>query len=152
MTLRGAVRSFVKETNLDTYQCLCQIYDLVAGDAHGDDLLIRAYAKEMRKQVDYKSLELKAKGEALLQWLEDTNAGEGQQGGITTSPPFTMARLPQISQPIPYSGLDSLQKMDFLGSEMRWVDGIQPFGLSPAAIPYTTSFKEQLAKHREERG
>ena len=30
MTLRGAVRNFVKETNLDTYQCLCRIYDFVA--------------------------------------------------------------------------------------------------------------------------
>jgi len=152
MTLRAAVRSFVKETNLDTYQCLCQIYDLVVDDAHGDDLLMRAYAKEMRERVDYKSLELKAKGEALLQWLEETNAGEGQQGGMTTSPPFTMARLPQIPNPIPYHGLDSLQKIDFLGPEMRWVDGLQPFGLSPAAIPYTTTFKEHLAKQREERG
>jgi anaerobic magnesium-protoporphyrin IX monomethyl ester cyclase len=147
MTLRGAVRSFVKETNLDTYQCLCQIYDFVASDAHSDELSVRAYAKEMRGRVDYKSQELKAKGEAILQWLEDTNAGEGQKFGMPHALPGLMARQPLSSQPVPYSGLASLENYDFLSPEMGWLDGIQSFGLSPAAIPYAT-FKEQLAKQR----
>jgi anaerobic magnesium-protoporphyrin IX monomethyl ester cyclase len=149
MTLRGAVRNFVKETNLDTYQYLCRIYDFVA-DGPGDDISIRAFAKEMRQGVDDKSAELKAKGEFLLHWLEETNAGRGRQEDILASLPGTRARSFASSQYLPYRGLDSLQNFDFLGPEMGWVDGIQPFGLSPAAIPYTT-FKEQLAKHREER-
>ena len=90
------------------------------------------------------------KGEFLLHWLEETNAGRGRQEDILAPLPGIRARSFASSQYLPYSGLDSLQNFDFLGPEMGWVDGIQPFGLSPAAIPYTT-FKEQLAKQREER-
>ena len=151
MTLRGAVRNFVKETNLDTYQCLCQIYDFVASESHSDALLVRAYAKEMRGRVDHKSRELVAKGEAILQWLEDTNAGEVPKFGQLPELSGPMPRLPQSAEPVPYNGLASLGNYDFLGPQMGWVDGIQPFGLSPAAIPYTT-FKEQLAKAHGQRG
>ncbi|MGA8572350.1 MAG: B12-binding domain-containing radical SAM protein [Desulfobaccales bacterium] len=149
MTLRGAVRNFVKETNIDTYQYLCRIYDFVA-NGPGDDISIRAFAKEMRRGVDERSAELKAKGEFLLHWLEETNAGRGRQEDIVASLPGTRTRSLASSQCLPYSGLDSLQNFDFLGPEMGWVDGIQPFGLSPAAIPYT-AFKERLAKDREKR-
>ena len=151
MTLRGAVRNFVKETNLDTYQCLCQIYDFVASEAHADEVSVRAYAKEMRRRVDYKSRELKAKGEALLQWLEEANAGKDPKFDQPLPFPGLSPGLPQKSQPVPYHGLASLENCDFLGPEMGWVDGIHPFGLSPAAVPYTT-FKEQLAKHQQQGG
>ena len=93
MTLRGAVRNFVKETNLDTYQFLCQIYDFVA-EGPGDDLAVRAFGKEMRSQVDYRSEELKAKGEFLLHWLEETNAGRGREVSL---PPVSFRQPDQSS-------------------------------------------------------
>ena len=149
MTLRGAVRNFVKETNLDTYQCLCQVYDFVA-DGPGDDLSIRAFAKEMRQRVDDKSAELKAKGEFLLRWLEETSGGRGRHVTLPATASPTCARPLLGPQFVPYSGLESLENLDFLGPEMGWVDGVQPFGLSPTAIPYT-AFKKELANYQEER-
>ena len=150
MTLRAAVRNFVKETNLDTYQCLCQIYDFVADCFPVDELQIRAFAKEMRNKVDNKSAELKAKGEFLLQWLEETNSGRSKNTGPVSLPVFTAGQSRSF-QCVPYEGLSSLEKYDFLGPEMHWFDGIQSFGFSPHAVPYTT-FKEQLALQQEERG
>lgn len=150
MTLRAAVRNFVKETNLDTYQSLCLIYDFVADRFPADELQIRAFAKEMRNRVDNKSAELKAKGEFLLQWLEDTNAGRSKSTGPDSLPAFTSGRSLSF-QSVPYEGLSSLEEYDFLGPEMHWFDGIQSFGFSPNAVPYTT-FKGLLARQQEERG
>jgi hypothetical protein len=108
MTLRAAVRNFVKETNLNTYQCLCQIYDFVADCFPADELQIRAFAKEMRNRVDNKSAELKAKGEFLLQWLEETNTGRSKSTGPVSLPPFTAGQSGSF-QCVPYEGLSSLE-------------------------------------------
>jgi anaerobic magnesium-protoporphyrin IX monomethyl ester cyclase len=151
MTLRGAVRNFVKETNLDTYQYLCRIYDFVVDCSPGDDIAIRAFAKEMRHGVDAKSAELKSRGEYLLHWLEETNAGRGRQAEEPLSRPTPVAKPPRRALPVPYQGPASLENFDFLSPDMGWVDGQQTFGLFPDAIPYT-AFKEQLAKYQEEGG
>ncbi len=150
MTLRAAVRNFVKETNLDTYQSLCRIYDFVADRFPADELQIRAFAKEMRNRVDNKSAELKAKGEFLLQWLEDTSAGRSKSTSPDSLPAFTSGRSLSF-QSVPYEGLSSLEEYDFLGPEMHWFDGIRSFGFSPNAVPYTT-FKGLLARQQEEKG
>ena len=150
MTLRAAVRNFVKETNLDTYQCLCQIYDFVADCFPADELQIRVFAKEMRTHVDNRSEELKAKGEFLLKWLEEINAGGSKAARLPGSLPAFPAGLPRHSECAPYGGPSSPGKFDLLGPEMHWFDGIQSFGVSPYAIPYTT-FKQQLARQQEER-
>jgi hypothetical protein len=115
-----------------------------------DELQIRAFAKEMRNRVDNKSAELKAKGEFLLQWLEETNAGRSKSTGPDSLPAFTAGRSLSF-QSVPYEGLSSLEKYDFLGPEMHWFDGIQSFGFSPDAVPYTT-FKGLLARQQQERG
>ena len=151
MTLRGAVRNFVKETNMDTYQCLCQIYDFVSGCFPADDLQIRAFAKEMRIRVDSKSQELKAKGELLLQWLEVINAGGSKDTSLRSPLPASTAGLSRNFGSAPYEGPSSPGQFDLLSPEMHWFDGIQSFGVSPYAVPYTT-FKEQLARQQEERG
>jgi len=150
MTLRAAVRNFVKETNLDTYQCLCQIYDFVADCFPADELQIRVFAKEMRTHVDNRSEELKAKGEFLLKWLEEINTVGSKAAGLPGSLPAFPAGLPRHSECAPYGGPSSPGKFDLLGPEMHWFDGIQSFGVSPYAIPYTT-FKQQLALQHEER-
>ena len=151
MTLRGAVRNFVKETNLDTYQCLCQIYDFVVDCPPGEDIAVRAFAKEMRRRVDTKSNELKAKGEFLLHWLEETNAGRGRDLGLPDTLAAPAVKQFRSSVPVPYHGLASLENYDFLSPDLGWANNLQTFGLFPEAIPYT-AFKEQLAKYHEEGG
>jgi anaerobic magnesium-protoporphyrin IX monomethyl ester cyclase len=148
-TLRSAVKSFIKKTNLDTYQCLCQIYDFVACTDPSDYFHVRSFAKEMRERVDYRSREIKARGEVILRWLGEAAAGQRQTPGLT--PVFSaMSGTGLNVPPVPYEGPTSLKKWDFLGPDMGWVDGIQPFGLSPGAIPYTI-FKETLAWEQGER-
>ena len=43
LTLRGAVRNFIKYTNLDTYECLCQIYDYVDSTNPRDQIVIQEF-------------------------------------------------------------------------------------------------------------
>lgn len=149
-TLRGAVRNFVKETNIDTYQRLCQIYDFVEDGTRTGELAVRAFAKEMRARVDAKSNELKIRGEYLLNWLEETNAGCGWQAGMPLSyqggAALAAAPVNRSPEPVPYQGLQSLEQVDFLGQERGWVDGGHAFGLSPTAIPYR-EFKRRLAEY-----
>jgi len=151
-TLRGAVRNFVKETNLDTYQCLCQIYDYVQDGSRIGEITLRTFAKEMRARVDAKSQELKNRGEYLLNWLEETNAGRGWRAGmplrLPNAPVVQPVQQPQDTQPVPYTGPDSLQQVDFLGPERGWVEGGHPFGLSPSALPYT-EYRKQLAEYAQ---
>jgi anaerobic magnesium-protoporphyrin IX monomethyl ester cyclase len=148
-TMRSAVKSFIKETNLDTYQCLCPVYDFVAASDPGDYFHVRSFAKEMREQVDCRTRDLKAKGEVILRWLGEVAAGQSQSPG--SSPLLSASYGAGINvPPVPYEGPASLKKYDFLGADMGWVDGIQTFGLSPGAIPYTI-FKESLARKQEER-
>lgn len=70
-TLRGNVRNFIKQTNLDTYQCLCEIYDFVVDVDTNNDLKIETFAREMREHVDRRSNDLKAQGESILSWMND---------------------------------------------------------------------------------
>lgn len=70
-TLRGAVRNFIKQTNLDTYLCLCQIYDFVVAANPKDDFTIEMFAREMREYVDKRSRDLQSQGESILHWLND---------------------------------------------------------------------------------
>lgn len=69
--LRGNVRNFIKQTNLDTYQCLCEIYDFVDDVDTNNDLKIEMFAREMREYVDKKSIDLKTQGESILNRLNE---------------------------------------------------------------------------------
>lgn len=69
-SLRAAARNFVKRTNLDTYERLCQIYDFVEQIDTGDNATIYSFAREMRADVDEASRELHAEGERILAWLK----------------------------------------------------------------------------------
>lgn len=154
-TLRGAVRNFVKETNLDTYQCLCRIYDYVEDGMRLGEMDVRSFAKEMRARVDSKSNELKERGEYLLAWLQDANEGRGWHAGMRLDYPpaasVAAAREVRAPQPVPYLGAQSLDQVDFLDPAKGWVDGGYCFGLSPTAIPYH-EFKRQLAESAVEEG
>ncbi|GAG15608.1 unnamed protein product, partial [marine sediment metagenome] len=120
-TLRGAVRSFIKQTNIDTYQCLCQIYDFVTAVDSNDQVMIRGFAREMRERVDERSKELYAQGERILRWLN--NAYEHHQGTKVPRPmPTVVGRLPFLGcKPVPYRGLDNLRELEFMAPEDRWM-------------------------------
>lgn len=126
--LRASVRNFIKQTNLDTYQCLSEIYDFVTDVDTNDHLAIRGFAREMRIQVDERSAELRVQGERLLRRLDD--AYEYHIKGD---------RAP---------GREMLGNLEFAAP--RSMSGTHPFDVAPAAIPYHV-FKNRMNKQKEGR-
>lgn len=142
-TLRGAVRSFIKQTNLDTYQCLCQIYDFVAAVSPNDQVMIRDFAREMRERVDERSKDLRAQGERIQRRLGDAYERRGQGAKVARPMPAEVG-LPFLGcKPVPYRGLDSLTELELATLEAGWVDVADFFGIAPAPIPYHV-FKSRL--------
>lgn len=143
-TLRGNVRNFIKQTNLDTYECLCQIYDFVAACNPSDHAVIRAFAGEMRQQVDQRGRALHAEGERILNWLTESYEGGGKRAAIGPSPvsvgmPFLSCRI------APYSGPDSLRELRFLAPDEQQPPDL--FAINPAPVPYHL-FKSRLAEQQ----
>jgi anaerobic magnesium-protoporphyrin IX monomethyl ester cyclase len=131
-SLRGAVRNFIKLTNLDTYECLCSVYDFVAKTDPTDQARLGGFAGQMRERVDERSSELLARGERLLNWLETTY--ERRQSGPVDAPelspsgrrgayPATQAREPGLG------------------------NAFDPLGLTPVPIPYDI-FQARLSAER----
>ena len=73
-TLRAAARNFIKQTNLDTYERCCEIYDFIANCDPADEVTLRGFAREARVRVDQHSRELMVRGERIVNCLEDTYA------------------------------------------------------------------------------
>lgn len=90
-TLRGAVRSFIKKTNLDTYQKLCSIYDFVATADPADQFAVRGFARDMRERVDRASAALHHEGEALIRWLTLAYENRGRPAGAPLTAPWEAA-------------------------------------------------------------
>ena len=67
--LRSEVRSFIKETNIDTYRCLSRIWDLVQATDPADQGGVRSAMRGMRQRVDDGGIELRARGERILERL-----------------------------------------------------------------------------------
>jgi anaerobic magnesium-protoporphyrin IX monomethyl ester cyclase len=148
-TLRGAVRSFIKETNLDTYRWLCQIYDFVAKADPDSQATLRGFAREMRQCVDETGKELRVKGEHVQRRLGEAYERRDQDAGLTRPIP-TEAGVPFLGRrPIPYRSLDQLGELELTVSGARWIDGVACIGMAPAAIPYHV-FKSRLEQEREE--
>ena len=147
-TLRGAVRSFIKQTNLDTYQCLCQIYDFVAAGDPNDQVMIRDFAREMRERVDERSKDLRAQGERIQRRLGDAYERRGQGAKVARPMPAEVG-LPFLGcKPVPYRDLDSLVELELAAPEAGWVDVADFFGIAPASIPYHV-FKSRLEQQKE---
>jgi hypothetical protein len=148
-TLRGTVRNFIKQTNLDTYQCLCEIYDFVADVDSANQGSIRGFARQMRKRVDTRSNELHAQGESIVRWLNDTYELRGQDnkapGQKLTS---VLIPFPGL-KPVPYYGLDSIGKLEFIEPESGLIGEPDLLGITPSAIPYNL-FKNQMERQKEE--
>jgi anaerobic magnesium-protoporphyrin IX monomethyl ester cyclase len=131
--LRASVRNFIKQTNLDTYECLCAIYDFVAGCEPRDQTAIRAFARQLRGRVDEGSAALHADGQAVLDALDAAFENVGQERPAAVPP----ERLPfRTSRPAPYRGLATMFDTDST-SQPGW------FGVLATPIPYG-DFKKHL--------
>jgi hypothetical protein len=147
-TLRAEVRNFIKQTNLDTYECLCQIYDFVSTTDPQDQVLIHAFARELRERVDYRSQELHAQGERILGWLDDARERRGRLPEAS-KPLLSVAGLSFLAcKPAPYRGLDTLNELELIAPD-GWTDEADSFGVTAAPIPYTL-FKARLSEQARE--
>ena len=131
-SLRAAVRNFIKQTNLDTYECICRIYDFVARTDPSDQVRLRAFAGELRDRIDGRSAELTARGEAILHWLEASYANRE----------FGPVEAPEIPA---YAGRASLKATEL--PEAGRTNPFDPLGLTPVPIPYEV-FKARLSAER----
>ena len=93
-SMRAAVRNFIKQTNLDTYQYLCEIYDFVAACDITDQIGIRGFAREMRARVDAAGATLHAQGQWVLDWLNQAYESREQN---RTSPTALYTLQPSLS-------------------------------------------------------
>ena len=132
-SLRAAVRNFIKLTNLDTYECICRIYDFVAGTNPTDQARLRGFAAEMRDRIDERSTALLARGERILHWLETTYERRGS-GPV---------EIPELCFPAEVSS-QPLRR-----AETPELNPFDPLGLTPVPIPYDV-FKARLGAERRE--
>jgi radical SAM family protein/B12 binding protein len=146
--LRGAVRNFIKQTNLDTYECLCEIYDFVAACDPGDPIAIRAFAREAREWVDKRSEKLHVQGEAILGWLDRAYERRGQCAEASRPRPIGTG-LPFLdSHPIPYRGVESLGESECAAAAAGRKDSPDMLGSVSAPIPYDL-FRSCLAEQQQ---
>jgi hypothetical protein len=134
LTLRGSVRNFIKYTNLDTYECLCQIYDFVSSANPHDQAGIHDFSRYMRERVDSRSHELRAQGERLLDWMHRLYEGRGTGSQAVWRSAGTTAPLFTGGWAEPYRGLEGVA--DQPGDAVR-MDELGLFGLSGGPIPYS---------------
>lgn len=123
--LRASIKNFIKATNLDTYECLGEIYDFVAGVELSDTGRIRDFSAHMRDTVDSRSDALYEKGEALLQKLDavyDSLSARSTTSAVVM-PEFARSGSPEIRKASSDAELFSL------------IPGSR-FGLSPSVVPY----------------
>ena len=129
-SLRAAVRNFIKETNLDTYARLSEIYDFVASCDPRDSSAISAFAVQMRERVDLHSADLLVRGQRVLNWLDDSYARKcaGLPGPAPAPPERTAAPSVPASAP-------EIPGLEFIRPGAGWED-VDLFGISQAPVPY----------------
>jgi radical SAM superfamily enzyme YgiQ (UPF0313 family) len=142
-SLRASARNFIKETNLDTYDCLCQIYDFVKITDPVDQVRLKDFARRMRVQVDQRSQALHERGKYVLQLLEKTYGERGRQERHTAED-FSASGLPlwpcRTSEYYGSNGFSS-QNQTTGGGKRR--NALDIFGVEQQPIPYHT-FKKSL--------
>jgi methylmalonyl-CoA mutase cobalamin-binding subunit len=150
--MRGAVRNFIKHTNLDTFECLCEIYDFVVQADPTDLLSIRTYSREMRAEVDSRSAGLRQQGERILDWLT---------GAVEACEEIAPAFVPGVRK-VDGSGSGSLsrstgwsiqpERRSFGSQSARqnaWDDPVSNLlGILTTPIPYE-EFKRRLAEEED---
>jgi len=140
-TMRAAVRNFIKQTNLDTYERMSEIYDYVAEGDPLDSAAIRAFARTQREKVDRHSAELLVRGERLLNWLDATFARKNSgQLGPAPLPPDADTAPGQFTTPTP----PDIPGLEFIRPGNGW-ETVDLFGVSRAPVPYEV-FRLRLAE------
>jgi radical SAM superfamily enzyme YgiQ (UPF0313 family) len=143
-TLRAAARNFIKQTNLDTYERCCEIYDFVATWDPADEVTLRGFARDARLRVDQHSRELMVRGERIVNCLEDTYARK------ISGVPYTALAAPQ-----PF-GFDSAKAdiptlvipgLEFTRPGSGW-ETVDLFGVARAPMPYNI-FRARLAEEKQ---
>ncbi len=141
--LRAAVKNFIKETNLDTYEHLCAIYDFVAGATLGNRVAMEAFARQVRESVDAASARLIERGQAVLEQLEAAYRRRNEQ---SQAPPAGLGAIDLLGCRLtPYSGPDDLRQLT--GRSAARDLPADFFGMASGPIPYAAfrSRLEQLA-------
>jgi len=141
-TLRANVRNFIKETNLDTYARLSEIYDFVASCDPRDSSEIRVFARQMRERVDDHSADLLARGQRVLNWLEDAYARKS--AGVTGAPPAPPEVLPASDR---HPSTPEIPGLEFIRPGWGW-ENVDLFGVSQAPVPYRV-YQARLAEYVE---
>ena len=160
-TMRSLVRNFIKRTNLDTYECLSQIYDFVDSNIVADKLIDIAemsnFARQMRLQVDERSHGLHQQGEDILRWLtENYDAGQKLPPPAqiyTSSQPSSMRNAATCAEPpflairpVPIVGWKTWKISTLLSPEKARRIGLG-WLLPPSLIPNTNGDREILLKN-----
>jgi len=140
-SLRAAVRNFIKQTNLDTFERCCEIYDFVAACDPADGVALRGFARDARVRVDQHSRELMVRGERILNWLDDTYTRK--VSGIPNYAPAPPEPFGSDSakEDIPPSVIPGLE---FTRPGSGW-EGVDLFGVAQAPVPYKI-FRARLAE------
>ena len=144
-SMRATVRNFIKQTNLDTYERLSEIYDFVAANPT-DQVSNRSFARQMRARVDAGSAALHAEGQRILDWLTDAYGGHGQGTRVPSAAQFPEDQPFLTCRPVPYQGLESLQALYSAGMPPGLAEEANWFGVLSTPIPYH-EFKRRLTEH-----
>ncbi|UCD58227.1 MAG: B12-binding domain-containing radical SAM protein, partial [Candidatus Hydrogenedentota bacterium] len=146
-TLRAAVRNFIKQTNLDTFQCLSRIYDFVMAVNPPDQVAVQGFSREMRERVDQRSEQLRLEGEKILEWQNDLYRGRGR-GARADASSFAAADLPfPRGGRIPYTGLEALES----APSPDWTRELDPLGFGAGPIPYD-EFQRRMRQESTKEG
>jgi radical SAM superfamily enzyme YgiQ (UPF0313 family) len=137
-TLRGCCKSFIKETNLDTFRHLCHVFDFVKESDPHDSTGNRHFAEEMRRQVDATGLTLRYQGELLVDQLAAAQAGRAVRPGSRHL--GRVAHGPVLDDQS--TGYRAGEGARFLGAGLSADRGI--LGPLPSPIPYPV-LKDRLA-------
>jgi anaerobic magnesium-protoporphyrin IX monomethyl ester cyclase len=140
-TMRAAVRNFIKQTNLDTYERISEIYDFVMECDPLDRATIAAFARGQREKVDRQSAGLLVRGERILNWLDATYARK--QAGLCGP-----AAVPK-QESVPHRELTGpnltvIPGLEFIRPGSGW-ETVDLFGVSRAPVPYEV-FRIRLAE------
>jgi hypothetical protein len=134
--LRSEGRSFIKETNLDTYRCLSWIWDIVQTIDPADQEAIRGAMRSMRQRVDDGGVELRSHGERILERLRRAWTDQQPERPIEATAGNVGISLFD-GEAIPYTGIENLARSGTVPV------GLNFFGVLRTPVPYA-EFKRQM--------
>jgi radical SAM superfamily enzyme YgiQ (UPF0313 family) len=140
-TMRAAVRNFIKQTNLDTYERCSEIYDFIAACDPADEVALRSYAREARARIDQHSQELMARGERIVNCLEETYVRKvsGVPSNAAAGPELLSSGPADTPNPTPV-----IPGLEFTRPGSGW-EAVDLFGVARAPMPYNV-FRARLAE------